>query len=364
MMRKRGLSWVAVFALAVVWLGARASAETITIEGVTASPASVAKYAKVELAVAMSNVAATQPYEPDPAYGGLDLSATFTSPSSAAWNLKGFYDGANWLVRFAPNQTGTWNYAVTATDPSGTSNTATGTFECVASGYPGWARIDGKCLRFSEGQVVFGVGHNTGWQDGPDGVEQPSLASMAAKGENLLSFWLAAPWDKPSWGPERERRAPIENIEGGIGNYNQAACTYLDGVVERAEAAGVCLLPTIWSHGQLRGAGHPWGTGWWDNNAYSTVCTAADFFNTNGTAQWRYQRSFYRYLIARWGYSRAIAGFVAICEIDGTSGWLANQAQALAWCAAVRDYFRANDPFRTNASAKTPVAGTKLNSAS
>ncbi len=345
--------------LAVAAAGAEGAA--LAIDGVTARPASVPKYAKVELTVALSNVAATKPYEPDPTFGGLDLSAAFTSPSSTVWNLKGFYDGAAWRVRFAPNETGTWAYAVTAADPSGTSTTVRGTFECVASSYPGWARIDGKCLRFTEGQVVFGVGHNTGWQLD---VEQPPLASMAAKGENLLSFWLATPWAEAAWGAEWAARTPIENAADGIGNYNQAACAYLDAVIERAEAAGVCLLPTIWSHGQLRGDGHPWGAGWWYNNAYSTVCSAAGFFDTNGTMQWRYQRNFYRYLIARYGYSRALAGFVAICEIDGTSGWAANQSQALAWCAAVRDFFSANDPFRRNASGQTPAAGTRVNAAS
>lgn len=362
---RRGSFWPALGAALASCLfvaGPRASGATIAVDSVSASPASVPKYGRVELAIALSHVAATKFYDPAPAFGGLDLSATFTSPTKTVWNLKGFYDGAGWRVRFAPNEAGTWLYAVTASDPSGTSNTAGGTFECVASGAPGWAQIDGPCLRFAEGQVLFGVGHNTGWQLD---VEQPPLASMAAKGENLLSFWLATPWAEAAWGAEWAARTPIENVADGIGNYNQAACAYLDAVVERAEAAGVCLLPTIWSHGQLRAAGHPWGEGWWYNNAYSTVCTAADFFElTSGdadTPQWRLQKNLYRYLIARWGYSPAIAGWMGICEIEGTSGWVASQSKALAWCAAVRDYFRANDPFRRNAAGKSPIAGTRVN---
>jgi hypothetical protein len=345
--------------------GTSARGATLAIDSVTPSAASVPKYARVELAVALSNVAATKFYDPDPAAGGLDLSATFTSPTSGTWNIKGYYNGSSWLVRFAPNQTGTWTYAVTAADPSGTSNTVTGSFECVASASPGWARVDGRYLRFPEGQVLFAVGHNTGWQTD---VEQPSLAGMAAKGENLLSFWLATPWAEAAWGTDWAARTPIENVAGGVGNYNQGACAYLDAVVERAEAAGVFLLPTIWSHGQLRDVGHPWGEGWWYNNAYASVCSAIDFFKTTDagadTLQWRYQKNFYRYLVARWGYSPAIAGWVGICEMDGTSGWVASQSQALAWCAAVRDYFRANDPFRRNAAGQSPLAGTKVNAAS
>ncbi|MFW6107387.1 MAG: C25 family cysteine peptidase [bacterium] len=325
---------------------------------------SVAKYEKIELLVTLSGGSWSKPYEPDPAYGGLDLTATFTSPSSAEWTVHGFYDGSDWRVRFAPDEVGTWSFQVTATDSSGSDTWTGGAFTCEDSSHKGWARIDGHYLRFSEGQVVFAVGHNNGWQYGdPGDVEQPSFADMAAKGENLLSFWLATPWAEPDWASDTEPwwddRAPIENVDQGIGNYNQAACTYLDGLVERAEAAGVCLLPTIWSHGQLRTDGHSWGEGWWDNNAYSTVCAAADFFDTSSTEQWRLQKNFYRYLIARWGYSRALAGWVGLCEADGTTGWVASSSQVEAWCAAVRDYFQTHDPFRSNPA--TPVAFTKLN---
>jgi len=337
------------------------SQNVITIDSVQATPASVPKYARVELLVSLFKVVATKFHEPDPAYGGLDLSATFTGPGGT-FHVPGFHDGTNWLVRFAPGAVGTWSYSVTAKDSSGTSNTVGGSFACVASSHLGWVRIDGRYLRRVTGEVFFAVGHNNGWQTD---AEQPSLADMASKGENLLSFWIAAPWYKPSEGAEWAARAPVENAEGGIGNYNQAACAYIDGVVARAEAAGVSLLPTIWSHGQLRDTGHPWGAGWWDNNAYKGTCSAADFFKTSDggadTPQWRLQKNFYRYLLARWGYSRAIAGWVGLCEIDGTTGYVSNRAQAEAWCAAVRDYFRANDPYRANAGGATPVAFTKVN---
>ena len=326
-----------------------------------ADPANVPRFAKLELLVTLSDVAATKPCDPDPAVGGLDLAATFTGPGGS-WDINGFYDGSSWRVRFAPNEVGNWTFRVSAQDSSGTAAWDGGSFTCTASSHPGWARIDGHYLRFTTGQVLFPVGHNTGWQ--PD-VEQPPLTEMAARGENLLSFWLAMPWAQPSAGSHFDDRAPVENAEQGIGNYNQVACAYIDGVLARAEAAGVCLLPVIWSHGQLRDATHPWGDGWWDNNAYSTECSATDFFKTtdagSDTPQWRYQKNFHRYLIARWGYSRAIVAWVGLCEIEGTTGYAQNPAQAEAWCLAVRDYFRANDAFRRNAGGEYPIAFTMSN---
>jgi VCBS repeat-containing protein len=345
--------------------------DPIHIDGVTvvepAGGGPVGLYRKLELLVSLTtDVSPGSFYDPDP-NTGLDLHATFTSPTGGQTTINGFYDGSSWRIRFAPDDTGNWVIDVEAVDASG-SATWSGGFTCTDTGQQGFARIDGHYLRLSTGEALFAVGHNNGWQDGPEGVELPTLADMKSRGENLLSFWLAAPWDLPSWGPERAARSPIENIEQGIGNYNQAACAYIDGVVGRAEAAGVYLLPTIWSHGQLRASGHSWGTGWWDSNAYSTVCSAAEFFQrtdaSGDTPQWRLQKNFYRYLIARWGYSRAIAGWVGMCEIDGTTGWVADAAQATSWCAAVRDYFRLNDPFRANAAGDAPIAFTKLNSAS
>jgi len=350
-------------AAALQWEPTPISIDNVEIAA-PANPQAVPRYSKVELLITLSNVAATKFYDPDPASGGLDLSAEFIGPSDT-WTVPGFYDGSSWRIRFAPNETGEWSFTVSATDSSGTDTWSGGSFTCISSAYPGWARIDGHYLRFTEGQVLFAVGHNNGWQTD---VEQPTLAEMASKGENLLSFWIAAPWYKRSWGPEWAARTPIENVEQGIGEYNQDACAYLDGVVARAEAAGVYLLPTIWSHGQLRVLGDPWPEGWWDNNAYNTECSATDFFKTSegggDTPQWRYQKNFYRYLIARWGYSRAIAGWVGLCEIDGTTGYAHNSSQAEAWCVAVRDYFRANDPFRRNAADQHPLAFTKVNDAS
>jgi hypothetical protein len=344
---------------------------------VPAAPADVPRYSKVELLVTLADVAATLFYEPDPSRGGIDLFATFISPTAASHSVNGFYDGADWGVRFAPDEEGPWTFEVSVEDSSGTDTWAGGAFTCTASANPGWVRIDGQYLRHAEGPLFFGVGHNNGWQTD---VEDIALADLASRGENLLSFWLATPWARVSAGPPggegpdwiEPARAPIQCAELGLDEYNQAACAHLDGVIGRAEAAGVYVLPTIWSHGELRDPSHPWSGGgtpehgdgwWWYNNAYSSICAAGDFFKMSDvsgeTEQWRHQRNLFRYLIARWGYSTALAGWVVVCEINGTSGEHSNPAEADAWCAAVADYFRAGDPNRTNGANQYPIVATK-----
>ncbi len=362
--------------LAVALFPREANALSIPEDGVQivepAPPAAVPRYAKIELLVTLSGAAATNVYDsnlPD----GLDLGATFTGPGGIVRHVHGFFDGSNWRVRFAPDAAGDWTYGVQATDAGGTASWSGGAFTCASSPHPGFARVDGRILRFSNGSAFFGVGHNTGWQYD---VEQPSLPEMAARGENLLSFWLSVPWARPSWAsvsePWWDKRAAIENVEGGVGNFNQAACAYLDGVVSRAEAETVYLLPSLWSHGQLRAStGHPWGAGWWDDNPYKALCTASDFFKTStgtgDTPQWRAQKNFYRYVMARWGHSRSIVGWVTLVEIDGTTAWNAELPVGSAgsrpvsegWCAAVRAFLASQDPYRGNAAGPYPAVTSR-----
>ncbi len=330
-----------------------------SITGVTATPAgAVGQFTKLELTVAMTNAAGT--YDPDPAHAaGVDLSGTFigSAGGSAPQVIPGFFDGTAWKIRFAPDQPGAWTYRIDVTTAGGSAAFTTGSFACTISSGHGWLRASGTRLVFNDGTGFIGNGHNSGWQTD---AETPPLAQMAAGVENLLSFWLVQPWastDPASGGNYNPTRAPIENAFHGLGNYEQPSCQYIDGVVQRAEAAGVYLLPSIWAHDQLHTPTTPVADGWpssWDNNPYQTICAPAAFFTlTSGsvdTPQWTYQKNFYRYLIARWGYSTAIAGWVAVVEAEGTTAGAASMSQASTWSAAVNSWFAAIDPFRGPAS--------------
>jgi hypothetical protein len=338
----------------------------ISITG-AAHAVSVERFRTLEMTVSLDNVGAAYPYEPDPTYGGLDLSGVFTAPSGGTWPVNGYYDGSQWKVRYAPSESGAWSYLLTARDPSG-SATFAGSFQCLATNANrGWLRIDRTGLRFSADNGWFwGIGHNTGWLAA---VETPTMEVMSANGMDLLSFWMATPWAEPGWGDGWDARAPIENAVTGIGNYHQPTCQYIDGLVAHAESTGIRLVPSLWSHGQVRIPGQPWSDGWWSNNAYSDVgvCPAGptDFFkltaSTGGDSlAWRYQKSFYRYVLARWGSSASIAAWVGMVEIDGTMAGTAGTA----WAGAVKNFFVSHDPYRRNATGRYPLAVTKVDNTS
>ena len=341
---------------------------SITISDVTidtpANPLQTPRHGKLELDITLADVVATKLFNANPADNGIDLNATFTGPDASDWDVNGFFDGNSWRLRFSPELTGAWTFTVTVTDAGGTDTWVGGSFTCVDLGDPGWPRLAGRYLELSSGEPLFAVGHNNGWQYD---LEVPSFTDMAANGENLMSYWMGVPWAEraltsaaePYW----DDRTAIENLEQGLGNYNQEACQYLDGLVERAETDNVYLLPTIWSHGQLRDETHPWSGSanhWWYNNPYNTITTPADFFLTdigdgNDTEQWKLQKHFLRYVMARWGHSRVIAGWVLISEIDGTAGFVQNPTQTNAWIASVQSYFAGLDPYRSNASSEYPM---------
>ena len=48
----------------------------------------------------------------------------------------------------------------------------------------------------------------------------------------------------------------------------------------------------------------------------------------------------------------------AMVELDGTDGYNSNTPQAQAWCAAVANYFAANDLYRVNAGGQYPLTFT------
>ena len=332
---------------------------TVTI-AVPSTPSAVPRFGKVELLVPITTaVATTSFYNPNPAVG-LALSCTFTSPTNASWTIQGFYDGSNWRIRFAPNAIGAWSYTVNAQDPSGSASSANGSFTVVTSSSHGWVQVTGNHLTYSaDGTTFLGIGHNNGFLDP---AEQPAISTLAANGENLLSFWLGNPFQDAN-------RGLIESSlpAFGIGVYNQTACAVIDGIFSEAEAANILLLPSIWSHNQLNDGTPNWGSPQWSGTSYSQIIDpstsqplGASQFYQMGTAQaptqqWTLQQNFLRYLIARWGYSTSLLGWVGVVELDGTTGFAGtggDPTEAAAWCSAVQSFLSSNDPYR---AAGTPT---------
>jgi len=297
------------------------------INDVTYSPNPVSAYEKFELTIDLT-ASYTNPFNQD----DIDLWANFTSPSSESWNVKSFWDGTDWKIRFAANETGVWSFIVYLDDQIGQSNSSSKNFTCVSSSNPGWLRVsssDPHFLCHDDGSSFYGIGQCRCWNLGnvPD-----IFTDMQEHGLNLLVYWMPH-WDNM-----------LVTMTTGYDQYDMIHAANIDNIIDDCEAQDIYLMLTIWNHDELRGDGHPWGrTNFEEYNPFSSLSDANGFMSDADS--WTWQQKLYRYIIARWGYSRAVGLWHTVCEIDGTTNIYNNDAATDPWHININNYFKTNDPF-------------------
>ena len=192
-----------------------------------------------------------------------------------------------------------------------------------------------------DGTPFYGLGHADALNILIDGFNIDRgvglFDNMVEAGENYVVWW-------PLY-----TGSPLKN---SYDDYAYADMNVIDLVVRDAEENGIYLIFTIWDHPQLRDENHDWGTGNWETNGFSDLTDLESFFTDEEA--WAWQENFYRYLIARWGYSPAIGMWQTVSEINGTNAY----DQTDPWHDKVNAYFMENDPYRhpTTASQSGDVA--------
>ena len=290
----------------------------------------VGKYEKFEVIVNLTNVRFSNPYNPNE----VDLRAQFTAPSGKVWEIFGFFDNYQnaykWKVRFAPNETGNWTYRLILQSPSGNARSEVYSFAVTGSQYHGWIRVSPVNPHYfihDDGTPYYGVGPYYPW-----GVNNSStgLAQLEASGCNFWGYWNIM----------YDTGEIIESINSGLGRYDQPKCGWIDQLISWSEQRGLKMMLAIWPHDLLS------NTVWahqWHNNPYKNICAVEEFFESE--VAWTYQEMQYRYIIARWGYSRALAVWEIVNEANGTDGWqLGKENEARIWVGRVHDFLTANDP--------------------
>lgn len=266
------------------------------------------------------------------------LDGVFIGPDGYQWHVPGFWDGEGaWRVRFTPSAEGEWRYQITIQDAGGLSQSAEGTFDTTPSDLHGWLAVgswvtpaySSRYLAFRDGTPFYGVGHGDALNILDDQYFEENGVGlfdiMKAAGENYVVWWPLY-----SYSP----------LKTSYDNYSVADMSMIDLVVKDAQKEGIFLVFTIWDHPELRAQGHPWGPGRWETNGFKNLGDIASFFTSEEA--WAWQENFYRYIIARWGYSPAIGIWQTVSEINGTNSF----AQTDDWHKKVNDYFIANDPYR------------------
>jgi hypothetical protein len=145
---------------------------------------------------------------------------------------------------------------------------------------------------------------------------------------------------------------PLETWGTGVGRYDQNIAGRLDELLQMLEERDMLLSLNLWFHSYLSET--VWGGGnvRWYVNPYKQITEAKDFYSSD--AAWKYQEKLYRYFIARWGYSRSLALWFIVDEINGTDGWVKGDSLAASeWGRKVHNYLKTNDPYNR------PTTGTR-----
>jgi hypothetical protein len=302
-------------------------------------PDSAGLFEKFEVALQLK-CEFVNPFDPD----DIDIEAVFTSPSGRVRTIPGFYylSGSTlWKIRFSPDEPGIWRYKVMVRDKNGTATREGLSFVSFDSGRKGPLQVseNKRYLKYGDGSDFYGVGlwYNDGYEGyGSGRIEGEELDRLKSLGINFISTYIT----------------PLETWGSGIGRYDQNICGRLDQLLEMCEEREMVLSLNLWFHSYLSET--VWGGGnvRWYMNPYQQVTSARDFYRS--VEAWKYQEKLYRYIIARYSYSRSLAIWFIVDEINGTDGWVSGDSLAAsAWGKKVHDYLKANDPYNH------PTTGTR-----
>lgn len=324
----------------------------ISIDAVTATADAVERYGKFE-----ATVSVTADYDNPYDYDQVVVSAVFTSPSGKEIRVDGFYiehqlaalSGNNtqaaavgtFKLRFSPNETGAWSYRVSVRAADGTASSELLNFMAVAedSSTGGFVRAGNtNYLELDNGEQLVLIGENMAWHNSNDAIAtyRSWLDKLAASGGNFIRLWHA------HWGLGIEWEAGWQGFEG-LRRYKQETAGYQDWLYDYCADNDIYVMLALQHHGPVSTRVNPN----WDESPYNVAnggpCANPWEFFTNDEAIAHTQNRF-RYIIARWGYSRAIQSWELFNEVNWTDDFEQHRAEIAEWHAMMALYLKSIDP--------------------
>jgi len=312
------------------------------------------------------------PFDPEQ----VDVCAEITSPAGVKWRVAGFFTQdfsrkevygreqliavgrPYWAVRAAPREAGVHTYQLTVKTPSETFTMKPREFIATPSERKGYVRVsqaDPTFWEFENGDIFYPVGHSVHasydehyhtMQKMPKPVFDPktffydrAFLKMGENGENFTEIWMCPWWMEMEW---RKEWHPFK----GLGRYNLENAWRLDYLFNLAERYDIYLQIALMNHGEMSYTNSDPD---WQNSPFFTqnggFLRRPEQFFTNEKAQklWRQKL---RYIVARWGGSTNLFGWVLISESDliGPWGWSKNAKEYFNWCLATSRYLKTLEP--------------------
>ncbi len=291
----------------------------------------VGLHEKFELHVDL-DAAYENPYDPEQ----IDLQAEFIAPSGKKSVIWGFCNPSQklnpWMIRFTPTEKGAWQYVVKVKDKEGTVQSQPGSFTATDSSHHGFIRIapNRRYLMYSDGTPFYGVGlwYNDSYERDRGAITESNLDDLKRRGANFISFF----------------HTPLETLTTGLGKYDESRCNRLDQIFEWCEQRDIQISWNLWFHSFISQAVWGGGNARYRENPYHLVTDAEGFFGSDDA--WKHEEKLHRYIIARWGYSRALFLWFIVDEINGTEGWEKGDHEvAEQWCRKMDAFFNEHDPY-------------------
>lgn len=328
----------------------------------TANATSVPMYEKFELTFELDR-AYTNPFDPEV----VDVQGHFVSPSGNRVSVPGFYyqeyerslseDGFErlipagapcWKVRFAPRETGRYSYWVTVDDAAGRVESAAMNFQATAPldprGFVRVSRSDPLYFEFGNGEWFWPIAINM--RDGGDDASDQKgtydfdhfFQRFEEEGINFVRTWMCAWWGGIEWSDEYHSR--YQNI----GRYNQYNAWRMDYMVDLAREHDIYLEVTFNNHGQVRRDkfDEEWTYNPWNPRNSGHVASPAMFFSSERVKEEFRKR--YRYIVARWGYSRNIMSWDLWNEVDLVENY--DPGLVSEWHREMASYLKTTDPWK------------------
>lgn len=327
------------------------TAQAPTITAATPTTTNVEQWGKFEVELDV-NATWTNPYD----YDDIRVAATFVGPDGQTKNVDGFFmqdysivneqgglipsGNGRFRVRFSPDQPGTWTYSLSITNAAGTGTFAAQTFEATAPAIEqnaGFVRADQtNYLHFDDGRQYIPIGENIAWQSTNAYVDYKNwLTKVANNNGNYFRLWQCA------WGLGLEWKNGASGYQG-LRKYQQSNAYYTDWLLDFCAERGIYIMYCLQYHGQVSTNVNPN----WNENPYNAAnsgpCANTWDFFTN-TAAKNHTKNRYRYVLARWGYSRNILAWELFNEVGWTDQFEQHKDDIADWHSEMASYLKAND---------------------
>ncbi|MCU0335237.1 MAG: DUF5060 domain-containing protein [Chitinophagaceae bacterium] len=324
-------------------------AQAPVIQSISPNAGTVGIYQKLELTIDLT-ASFTNPYD----YDDIVVRASFTAPSGKVDQIEGFYYSSYTLntntgnltptgqnsfrIRYAPAETGTYSYTVTATNIQGSTTSNVSQFTATGSTDKGFVRKGlSNYLQHDNGDQYIMIGQNLAWQQNNKYLNFKNWTDkLAANKANFIRLWQCY------WGLGIEWTG---SIYGGLKQYNQINSFYTDQLLDECAAKDIYMMLCINHHGMVSTSVNPeWSTSPY-NSANGGPCNNTWDYFTNNTAKALHKNRL-RYIVARWGYSKNIMSWELFNEVEWTDQYNSYKTQVKDWHAEMAAYLKSKDPFK------------------